>query len=293
MLLYNIHTIKNISPQLILNAMERIALVTGPSSGIGREIAKLLSEKGYTLILASRNIRALEELRKRLGGLAIKTDVSRRQDLEQLVKTAIGKYGKIDVLVNNAGVGLYGPLEELNADDIEYIIKVNFLAPVLLSQMVVGYMIRRGDGCIVNISSLAAYAPLPWFSIYAAAKAALKVFTDGLRIELRPYGIRVIGVYPGYVETMFAKNTITPSEVYREVEILPPMQRTSPKKVAEAVVNAITKGKNGDVYIGLINRLAKEALVHTPRISSLYINRAYKNALKKLRELQKTYNESR
>ncbi len=261
------------------------AIVTGASSGIGFEVARLLHLKGYKLVLASRNLERLKQLLRELGegsGIAVKTDVSRYGDLRQLVERAVETYGEIDVLVNNAGVGLYGPFHEVRPVDIEYVVKVNLVAPMLLSRLVAEHMIERGDGCIVNVSSLAAFTPVPWFAVYGAAKAGLKSFTDTLRLELKRYGVRVIGVYPGYIKTNFFKNMIrTRTASSMEVNVLPSGPELSPRDVAARIVDAIVSGKNGDVYVGILNRLAKEAAVHMPKLSTMFISYFYTRGLRR------------
>jgi len=263
-----------------------VAAITGASSGIGQEVARLLFKNGYSLVLGSRNIVALEgllrEIRAGDKGIAIKLDVSNFEDIKHFIGEALRVYGKIDVLVNNAGLGLYGPFHEANPRDIEYVIDVNLTGPIMLARLTVPHMISRRKGCIVNVSSLAALAPTPWFAVYSSAKAGLKLFTDTLRMELKPYGIRVIGVYPGYVRTNFFRNLLkTPIVQRHELKVLPPGPVLKPTEVAKKIVKAIVGKKNGDVYIGLLNKLAKEGVIHMPRISSMYIEYFYRSALKK------------
>lgn len=236
-----------------------VALVTGASSGIGRDIAVLLAERGFTVALASRRVEALEEVARAIrgsGGVAevFRVDLSNAAEAEALVGSVVERLGSLDVLVNNAGYGVYGPIDEVPPGEAVRIFMVNSISPAILIGRAVEHMKKRGGGCIVNISSMAVYTPMPWLSLYNATKAALKALTDALRIELKPFGIRVIGVYPGYVGTDFHRSVVLTETSKRAgwssgASRLAPTMR-SDRVAREVVEKILDKGFNGDIVIG-------------------------------------------
>ncbi|ABL88684.1 short-chain dehydrogenase/reductase SDR [Pyrobaculum islandicum DSM 4184] len=190
--------------------MTKTALITGASSGIGRALAEELAARRYNLILVARRADALESLARGLTaryGVQAVYYVKDLSQLEEIDALARDVRQELYALVNNAGAGVYGPLHELDDRDIVSTIALNLIAPVLLTKKLLPRLVR--GGCVVNVSSLAAYIPIPWLGIYTSTKAAIANFTDALRIELKPHGIRVIGVYPGYVQTEFHKRLKT------------------------------------------------------------------------------------
>lgn len=244
----------------------KIALVTGASSGIGRDLSILLARSGYSVALASRRVEVLEDIAKRIrseGGSAepIKTDLSSLDEASALIDRVIKSFGGIDVLVNNAGFGIYGPIDEVDESDIYRIYMVNTIAPVILIKKAVPHMRAKGGGCIVNISSLAAYTPMPWLSLYVSSKAAIKSLTDSLRIELKPHGIRVIGVYPGYVDTEFHRSVIltrTASKIRWGSSRHPLTPMLQSEHVAREIVKGIKDPDfNRDIVIGARYKLVK------------------------------------
>ncbi|MGC9164918.1 MAG: SDR family NAD(P)-dependent oxidoreductase [Thermoprotei archaeon] len=265
--------------------MNNVVIVTGASSGIGLAASKLLVKNGFSVVLASRNVEKLKSLFSGENVLIVKTDVTKISDIKNLVSETISKFSKIDVLVNNAGIGISGPLYEMNDGEIEKVIATNLFGPIMLTKEVLPIMIRNNGGCIVNVSSLAAFVPVPWMSIYAATKAALKVLTDSWRIEFKPYNIRVIGVYPGYVKTSFSANTIrTPTAqklINVDKTIGPVLQ---PETIARKIVDSIMRGANNDLYIGLPYRVAHEIAVHMPSLVRWYSERLYERMIQYLRK---------
>lgn len=223
--------------------MGKIALITGASSGIGRELAKELAAKSYDLILIARKKDALEELAEELrtkNNVRVWTvdhDLSDPSRINELIERVKGLGVEINVLINNAGAGIYGPLNELNNEDIIRIISLNYITPILLTKGFIQDLIKN-RGCVVNIISLAAFTPIPWFEIYTSSKAALANLTDSLRIELKTLGIRVIGVYPGYVKTNFHNNTIVTKTTAKAREE-PKGPLLNPNYVAKAIVKKI------------------------------------------------------
>ncbi len=241
--------------------MAGVALVTGASSGLGRELARELAARRYDLVLVSRRRGVLEdlarELRARYGvnAWAVDYDLSNVGGIGEFIKEVRGLGVVVRVLVNNAGMGIYGPLSELDEGDIVRVVNLNYVAPILLIK---GFLndLARERGCVVNIISLAAHIPIPWLGIYTSTKAALANLTDSLRIELKPLGIRVIGVYPGYMRTNFFNNAIISPTASRAREN-PMGPVLDPAFVAKEVVKRIEDpGFNGDVVPGQTYRIA-------------------------------------
>jgi Short-chain dehydrogenases of various substrate specificities len=174
--------------------MGRVALVTGASSGLGKGLARELAVKGYDLVLVGRRRETLEELAGELKGKynvdawAIDQDLSDLGKISELVGKVKNLGVKVNVLVNNAGMGIYGPLSELNETDIVRVVNLNYIAPILLIKGFLGDLAGE-RGCVVNVTSLAAHIPVPWFGIYTSTKAALANITDALRIELKPLAL--------------------------------------------------------------------------------------------------------
>jgi len=186
-----------------------VILITGASSGIGAATARLFAKEGYRVVLAARRKKRLEGLADeiRLGGgqvIAVRTDVKNLEDIDNLVQTALGVFGRIDILFNNAGFGRIDWLEDLApGDDIQSQIQVNLTGLILLTQAVLPHMIERRSGHIINMSSVAGLLAMPTYSVYAASKFAVRGFSEALRREAAVYGINVSAIYPGAVDTEF------------------------------------------------------------------------------------------
>jgi NADP-dependent 3-hydroxy acid dehydrogenase YdfG len=188
-----------------------VILVTGASSGIGAATARLFAQKGYRVSLAARRIERLQSLAdeiQSLGGqaLPVATDVSCLEDVKNVVQATLERFGQIDVLFNNAGFGRLNWLENLDAEkDVKAQVLVNILGVIWMSQAVLPHMMERRQGHIINMSSMAGLVATPTYTVYAATKFAVRGFTEALRRDVRIYGIRASGIYPGGVETEFGE----------------------------------------------------------------------------------------
>ena len=180
----------------------KTALVTGASSGMGKEIAKRLIADGYQVFVAARSVERMQDLAE-LGAEPIAMDVSKDAEIAAAVAKIAAMTGGVDVLVNNAGFGLYGPMEEVGIDEARYQFEVNLFGAAHLTQLLLPAMRAKGAGRIVNISSMGGKMYTPLGSWYHATKHALEGWSDCLRLELAPFGIDVVIIEPGIIETRF------------------------------------------------------------------------------------------
>lgn len=183
-----------------------VAIVTGASSGIGAASARCLAAAGFRVVLAARRAAELERIAKEIeaaGGkaLPIPVDLADATETRALVTATMEHHARIDVLVNNAGYGPAAANEQLSRDDLRHAFEVNLLAALQLAGGVAPIMRTQGRGRIINMGSLAAAIPAPLAVAYSATKAGLEVATRGLRLELEPFGIDVVQIVPGFVDT--------------------------------------------------------------------------------------------
>ncbi|GGE15062.1 short-chain dehydrogenase/reductase [Aureimonas endophytica] len=180
----------------------KTALVTGASSGMGKAIAKRLLDAGFRVYVAARQTEKMADL-ARLGAVPLRMDISREEDIVAAAGQILAETGGVDVLVNNAGFGLYGPVEEIGMDEARYQFEVNLFGPARLTQLLLPAMRERRGGTIVNITSMGGKIYTLLGAWYHASKHALEGWSDSLRLELAPFGIRVVVVEPGLIETDF------------------------------------------------------------------------------------------
>jgi NADP-dependent 3-hydroxy acid dehydrogenase YdfG len=180
--------------------MKKIALVTGASAGIGMATAKVLANNGYTVYAAARRIERMRGL-EQLGIKPVRMDVTDDESMVDSINTIIEKEGTVDVLVNNAGFGLYGAVEEVSMKEARYQMEVNVIGLARLSQLVIPHMRRQKSGKIVNITSIGGKISSPMGAWYHASKFAVEALSDNMRMELKPFGIHVIVIEPGGVKT--------------------------------------------------------------------------------------------
>jgi len=185
-----------------------MAIVTGASRGIGRAIALALADAGSDVVLAARDRAALDTVAREVEargrtGLVVPTDVTDAAQVEALVAQALGRFGRIDTLVNNAGIGRFGPVDTLPVEQFDAMLAVNLRAPFLCTRAVVPAMKAAGGGAIVNIASVAGLVGNPNLSGYNASKFGLMGFSEATMLELRHAGIRVAAICPGSTATDF------------------------------------------------------------------------------------------
>jgi NAD(P)-dependent dehydrogenase (short-subunit alcohol dehydrogenase family) len=184
---------------------ERVILVTGCSSGIGRATAVEAAARGHRVFATARNRSDLAELERKDRVEALTLDVTDPRSIASAVEAALARAGRIDVLVNNAGYGQYGAVEEVTIDEWRAQYEVNVFGSIALTQAVLPAMRRAGRGLVVNVSSVAGRVAVPFAAPYSSSKHALEAVSDALRVELFPFGIRVVLVEPGPIETRFGE----------------------------------------------------------------------------------------
>ncbi len=192
---------------------DKVVFITGASSGFGAEAARQFAREGCIVILAARRLDKLTQLAEGIcaageRAYAIGLDVTEQSQIDETVQTVLDNFGRIDILFNNAGFGRLKWLESLDpAADIDAQIDVNLRGSIQVTRAVLPSMLARRSGHIINNSSVAGLIAAPLYTIYAATKYGLRGFTDALRREVSPFGIRVSGLYPGPAETEFSQHT--------------------------------------------------------------------------------------
>ena len=214
-----------------------VALVTGASSGIGRATATRLAELGAQVLVAGRDRGALEALAASTGARVLVADLSDPVAVQRVAQEALAAAGRIDILINNAGVGWAGPFEGTDPAAIEKLVAVNLLAPIQLTRALLPGMLARSRGRIVNVASIAGHVGVRGEVVYAATKAGLVGFSESLRFELAGTGVGVSLVSPGVVATRFFERRGTP---YTRAWPRP----IAPERVAEVLVRAIREDRD-------------------------------------------------
>ena len=181
---------------------KKVILVTGASSGMGKETAKKLIMQGHTVYTVARRIEQMQDL-DALGGYPIEMDVTNENDVQNVVDTIIQKEGKIDVLWNNAGYGLYGAVEDIPIEEAKRQFEVNLFGLAAITQKVLPHMRKANSGTIINTSSMGGKMYTPMGAWYHASKHAVEGFSDCLRLELKQFNVNVVILEPGIIVTEF------------------------------------------------------------------------------------------
>ncbi len=235
----------------VLSGIEnKVVAITGASSGIGEATSLLLAQRGAGVILGARRLDRLEALATRIrdagGEVAYaQTDVRRRDDLSALVKLACERYGKLDVLINNAGVMPISPLDDLRVEDWEEMIDVNLKGVLYGIAAALPIFRTQQFGHFINIASTAAYLVVPSMSVYAGTKVAVRTISEGLRQEVGDK-LRVTIISPGMTRTNFA-DTMTNPQVKAQLEERRDKTAMPPEAIARAIAFAIEQPANVDV----------------------------------------------
>jgi NADP-dependent 3-hydroxy acid dehydrogenase YdfG len=227
---------------------DKVVVITGASSGLGEATARLLAHDGARLVLGARRIDRLQSLASELklaADAAVQTDVTKRDQVQRLVDHAVRLHGRIDVLINNAGLMPHSPLERLKVDDWERMVDVNLKGVLFGIAAALPHMMARKSGHVINVSSVAGHKVGPGGAVYAATKHAVRVISEGLRQEVKAYNIRSTIISPGAVLTELADHITEPdiaANVRKLYEIAVP-----PETFARMVAFAMSQPDDVDV----------------------------------------------
>jgi NAD(P)-dependent dehydrogenase (short-subunit alcohol dehydrogenase family) len=232
--------------------MERAALVTGGSSGIGLAIARMLRDEGYALTLVSRRAEKVQAAAEELGAVAVAADVGDADECARLVAEHRERFGRLDVLVNSAGIGIAGTIDQLPAKHFDLQVGVNLRGLFLVTQASIP-LLRESHGLIVNLASIAGTLPTPGLATYGATKAAVISLTKSLNEELDGDGVRAIAICPGFVDTPMAEwSGIRGDEMIQPedcAEVVRMCLRLSPHARIPQVVIERMGSRSGDVPV--------------------------------------------
>ncbi len=247
-------------------SMEKVAVVTGSSSGIGFETSLALAREGYFTYATMRDVKKADKIQKiadeeSLSLKVIELDVDNEESAENAINTIIQEKGRIDVLVNNAGWGIWGTGEDVSVEEFKEQFETNFFSVVRMVQKVAPTMRNQGSGSIVNISSVAGRIGLPASTAYVSSKFAVEGLSESLRYELGQFGVNVIIIEPGVIKTNFFDSMKTAKKAdeggaYRDITIkvitgvkMMAEMGTSPKEVAQVIIKSLKEEKPLPRYI--------------------------------------------
>lgn len=244
----------------------RVAIVTGASRGIGEHVARQLHSAGASVALAARDTERLDALASELGErtVAVVCDVTKRDEITAMVERTIEAFGRVEILVNNAGIGLSGCVADVGLEDLVRVFDVNVFGAVACIQAVVPHMRRQRYGHIVNVSSILGKVSVPQTAGYAASKHALQAISDGLRVEEALHGIAVTSVCPGSTDTEFRDNELTSGSMLLAQR--PRYNMMTAERAAELTVRAIRRRTREVILtpfarlLNLVSGLAPSAL---------------------------------
>jgi NADP-dependent 3-hydroxy acid dehydrogenase YdfG len=240
-----------------MNIKDKVVVITGASSGIGKATAKRLAKEGAKVVLCARSEDELNELKENIekeGGeaLVVKTDVTKPEDFKNVVSQSVSAYGTIDILINNAGLMPLSYIEKFKTDEWMQMVDVNFKGVLNGVAAILPVMLENKGGHIVNLSSSAAHRYFPGGAVYSATKAAVKMFSEGLRQELAPeHGINVTSIEPGAVDTNLFE-TITDEDIKEKLEGMKEMTPMDSDDIAESIFYALNQPERvnvNDVYL--------------------------------------------
>jgi len=233
-------------------------VVTGGGSGIGAATCRLLALKGATVGVLDRNADAARAVAEEIGGLALACDVGASDQVDAAIARADAELGGLTGLVNNAGLGLYdGDFAEHDLEAEDHLLMVNVRAVLRLTHAALGSMLERGEGAIINVSSMASFAPDPNAPTYAASKAWVTSFTEGLRAQVGGSGVRVLALTPGLVPTQFQERAGVDARV-------PSPFWLDPDEVVDTALADLRAGRGISVP-GMAYRAIRVAMQFTPR----------------------------
>jgi short-subunit dehydrogenase len=245
--------------------MASTVMITGASQGIGKATSLLFAREGYDLVLAARQADRLEAVAsevRSLGrdALAVPTDVTDPEQVNALVQKALAHYGAIDVLINNAGIYMLGPVEEFSLSDWHQVIDINLWGYIHTIHALLPHFLERGKGMIVNVGSIGGKIPIPYQTPYTASKYAVTGLTEALHGELTPKGIHVCGIHPNFIKTSVLERAIFRGKDDKDAQARHDLVEKAvkspllekPEDVAKAIWDAV-KHQKSEVMVGSAN----------------------------------------
>ncbi|HYG99319.1 MAG TPA: SDR family oxidoreductase [Terriglobales bacterium] len=227
---------------MLLNG--KVAVITGASMGIGEAIANLFAREGATVVLSSRDLGRAEAARARIGRpertMAVACDVRNREEIERLMALTLHNFGRVDIWINNAGYGMIDTIADINMDACRAMFNTNLFGAIDGLQVAAAQMKLQRGGTIINISSVAGHIPVPLGAAYGATKFAMNAMGKASRLELRKYGINVLTVCPGFIETEFHANVVR-NDRFKHARS--PVRGPGPDRVARAVLRGYLRNK--------------------------------------------------
>lgn len=244
------------------NIKGKVVVITGASSGMGEAAAKYLANLGASVVLGARRADKIEKLSKEIndnGGksLAIEVDVTKRDEVKQFVDSAVKHFGRVDVMLNNAGVMPLSPIDRLNVEEWDTMIDVNIKGVLYGIAAVLPYMKEQKSGQIINTSSVAGHKIFGGSAVYSATKFAVRALTEGLRMEVKPYNIRTTIVCPGAVKTELLDH-ITEADIQKANQDYVGAVGISPDSFARVVAFAISQPDDVDINEVIFRPTAQE-----------------------------------
>ena len=253
---------------------EQVMIITGATSGIGLVTARMASEHGVKLVLAARNREALDKLNSKIIGrggdcIAVRADVGKEGDVKKIASEAVAHFGNFDTWVNNAGVSIYGRLEDVATDDLHRLFETNFWGTVYGS-LVAARNLKSFGGAIINIGSTLSDRAIPLQGMYSASKHAVKGFTDALRMELEANDdpISVTLIKPSAIDTPYKEH----AKNYLHVKPENPAPVYAPETVAETILYCAEHPVR-DIFVGAGGRMLSSVGEYAPRLTDLYMEK--------------------
>jgi len=231
---------------------DKVIVITGASSGIGKALAFEAAKQGADVVIAARNFEELKKIAKQINEtgarcLPVKTDVTKREDAENLTNRTLEKFGKIDILINNAGISMRAMFDVLDLDVFEKVMNINFMGTVYCTRFAIPHILEQ-KGSVVGVSSISGFTPLPARTAYAASKHAMRGFLTTLRIENVKRGLHVLITHPGFTESNIRKHALLADGSEQGQEPRANNRMMTADAVAVLILKAIRKRKREQVF---------------------------------------------
>tara|TARA_B100001971_G_C18235368_1_gene566745 strand:- start:1090 stop:1896 length:807 start_codon:yes stop_codon:yes gene_type:complete len=257
----------------------KVVVITGASEGIGKSLALEFGKRGAITVITARSTKKLKKVESILKSnnadvFSITLDITSKSSIKYMIKKVMEKYGKLDILINNAGVGLFEKISNSKWSDTKKLFDTNFFGPLICMQLVLPHMRRRKEGLIVNISSAISKHSLFYQGIYSASKAALERITESLDIEEYRHGVKTLLIIPDRTKTNFNRNILGSK---RLVQLPFKLPMSNPNIIAKKIVASIIEEKH-ICYTTLRSRVYSLAAGFYPE----YINKTFKKSYNKL-----------